>query len=306
MSPAQYKFRSPGGLGNQLFAYYSALFTSTKADATVFLDMASVDRSHYKDRVSLLSFNLAANNLVISNAHGAHRRRNRYIIRLLKEAKLLTGLEKTVLFPPGLDSRQHFERFLFSGSNFQPRTITIEGYFSDFSFFDGVPREYQVLKLKNASSAFIQLSEQMKNQRTLAIHHRLGDFTELGSSVGLLSSDFYREALDLACDHKIRKVLVFSNDPENSKSLFRNWGIVDSRISWIGPDELPDPAETLLLMSRANSIICSNSTFSYWAAKLSSTDDTSIFYPHEFRRDNLANVLNIPREWKPLDSRWHC
>jgi hypothetical protein len=145
----------------------------------------------------------------------------------------------------------------------------------------------------------------MRSQRTLAIHHRLGDFTELGSSVGLLSSEFYKEAIELSCDSKMKKILVFSNDPESSKSLFRNWGYVDSRISWIGPKDLPDPAETLLLMSMANSIICSNSTFSYWAAKLSSTDETSIYYPHEFRRDNLANVINIPGKWKPLASRWH-
>ena len=305
MSPARYKFRISGGLGNQLFAYYCALFASTKVDIDIFLDLASVDRSHYKDGVSLLSFNLAADKLAFTNSFGPNTRRNRYINRLMKEAKILTGLEKTMLFPPGLDSKQQFERFLFSGSYFDPRTVAIEGCFSDFSFFDGVPREFQTLKLKNPSGEFDQLSEQMRNQRTLAIHHRLGDFTELGSSVGILSSEFYKEALELVCNSEIKKILVFSNDPENSKSLFRNWGIDDSRISWIGPEELPDPAETLLLMSMANSIICSNSTFSYWAAKLSSTDVTSIYYPHEFRRDNLANVLNIPGEWKPLDSRWH-
>lgn len=306
MPPARFKFRIPGGLGNQLFAYYGALFASLKVDVDVFLDLASVDRNHYKSGVSLLSFDLAEDKLAITNSILPNTRRNRYINRLIKDAKRLTGLEKTLLFPPGLDSRQQIERFLFSRSYFYPRTVNIEGYFSDFSFFDGVPREFQTLKLKNASNAFDELSAQTRNQRTLAIHHRLGDFTELGSSVGILSSEFYKEALDLAGDSKMKKILVFSNDPENSKSLFRNWGIGDSRISWIGPEDLPDPAETLLLMSMANSIICSNSTFSYWAAKLSSTDDTSIFYPKEFRRDNLANVLNIPGNWKPLASMWHC
>jgi hypothetical protein len=305
MSFAPYKFRIRGGLGNQLFAYYCALFASGNFRRDVILDLAYVDRSHYKEGVSLLSFNLAENQMTIKNSVGHKSSRSRYLNRLAREAKSLTGLEKTFVFPPGLDSREHLEKFMSPTFPTRPRSLIIEGYFSDFSFFDGVSRHYQTLSLSKPSRAFHYFSDQIRNTPTLAIHHRLGDFTELESSVGILSSEFYREAIDSAFGSHIKQILIFSNDPKLSESSFRKWGMIDSRLSWIGSEELPDPAETLLLMSMADTIVCSNSTFSFWAAKLSTPDRTSIYYPETFRRDNLANILSIPRHWRPLASKWH-
>jgi hypothetical protein len=216
----------------------------------------------------------------------------------------LTNSGRVKTFEPGYDSKAQVDEYFYSIGNDFSKSRTINGYFADFAFYDSLPDTTRLLRLRKPTEHFKLLSKSFDNHRSIAIHHRLGDFLELGQSVGILSKKFYSDALDEIILGDFEKIVIFSNDIEKSKFLFGAWGINSPKFSWLGPQDLVDPAETMLLMSKANSIICSNSTFSFWAARLSCGDASTIRYPAQFRKDDFGSIHNVPKRWVPVQSSW--
>ena len=121
-------------------------------------------------------------------------------------------------------------------------------------------------------------------------------------SVGVLDDQYYFRALSqLSNQTSIESALIFTNDSEYAFRRIQNWNLKNYSI--ISPKLLPDPAESLDLMSRCRYIITSNSTFSFWAAKLSS-NKSMIWTPDTWRRDGLGSITNLPKEWKSVPSSW--
>jgi hypothetical protein len=304
MRPSIYKFKVPGGLGNQLFAYYSALYTSKKVVRDVIIDFSTVDRTHFTNGIALLSFNLAVEELSVTNSLPSSSIYIEKFRRLKRQIISRTFLERVETFTPGLDTKSELDKYLDSNTSDNSKKVTIEGYFSDFAFYDEIPKALRSLRLTESSAEFRKYSRLLENERTLAIHHRLGDFLSLGDSVGILSKLYFKDALERANTKEFERILIFSNDPVKSESLFSEWKIKAPKMAWMGPGELPNPAETLSLISLSDSVICSNSTFSFWAAKLKSATNNSIFYPSLFRKDAYTEIFSIPRDWIPVPSKW--
>ena len=301
---SQYKFRVPGGLGNQLFSYFCALYVAQSLNSKSVLDLRSVDTSHFRNGIALLSLDTPRDYISISNA-----RRSSFIPSPLYERfkvkfASLSNSGRVKTFEPGYDSKAQVDEYFYSIGNDFSKSRTINGYFADFAFYDSLPDATRLLRLRKPTNHFKLLSKSFDNHRSIAIHHRLGDFLELGQSVGILSKKYYSEALDEVIPGDFEKVVIFSNDIEKSKFLFDTWGIKSPKFSWLGPQDLVDPAETMLLMSKANSIICSNSTFSFWAARLSNEGASKIQYPAQFRKDNFVAIQSLPKHWTPIDSNW--
>ena len=295
----------PGGLGNQLFVYFFSCYLSALTSSRVKLDFSSVDKTHYKNSIPLLEFNIDSNNLEISNT--SSRLENimqRNCIKRLKWIHQRIYFDKHQIFTPDKDSIDEFNRFLQELKTKKSNKILIEGYFGDFAFHDHLNAEVKALSLISRSENLSRFGLEFNRVKTIAIHHRLGDYQSLQSTMGLLGENYYREAIEKATATGGERCLVFSNEPELSKEIFRKWGFGDKSISWIGPQDLPSPAETLYLMSKASSIVCSNSTFSFWAAKLADEKKTTLFYPDSWRRDGKLSVRSIPLTWISIKSDW--
>ncbi len=96
-----------------------------------------------------------------------------------------------------------------------------------------------------------------------AMHIRLGDY--LKPSVDRsLSLSYYEKSLDI-CES--RQVLVFSDEPKKAFKLLKNVDS-DKELVFLDPPINSKAIESLNLMSNANQIICSDSTFSWWGATL--------------------------------------
>ena len=300
----RYKFRVPGGLGNQLFSYFCATYLANTLNRKSLLDLRSADTSHFRNGIGLLSIEFPPDYVSISNV----RRSNFLPAPLYEQFKIkvdsLMNSGRVKTFEPGCDSKADVDEFLDSISHDFSKSRTINGYFADFAFYDSSPDAARTLRLRQPSNHFKLLSKSFENHRSMAVHHRLGDFLELGQTVGILSKKYYSDALDQMTLHDFEKIVIFSNDTEKSKFLFDAWGMNSPKFCWLGPQDLVDPAETMLLMSKANSIICSNSTFSFWAARLSCERTSKIKYPSQFRKDDLVRVLSLPARWNPVHSSW--
>ena len=296
----------PGGLGNQLFSYFMALYVKENTIAAVELDFRNTDRVHYKNSISLLDFDLNFTELELAKKSKRTVFKSSQIFQSTAYKKIVGKIDKkrSILFRPGFDSKNHVHDFLETWQGSHRFKIKIEGYFGDFAFYDHLKEKTRALELLNPSKKFRELSLRIESLQAVAIHHRLGDFINLSESVGLLGKKFYSEAINQALSFGCKNLLIFSNQPKLSKAIFESWGLTDTKIDWIGPETIRSPAETLVLMSKASAIVCANSTFSFWAAKLSEKSNSKIYFPALWRRDKVEGIRSIPRQWTPIATDW--
>jgi hypothetical protein len=147
----------------------------------------------------------------------------------------------------------------------------------DFAWKNQARLRLETSQIRNPSNLFSQLMEEMADIPTCVIHVRLGDYRELARVYGQSSDDFIQAAIGRIRSYDmLERVWVFSDSPKDLMLReFKNLTI--ERV--IGPDDLPRPIENLVLMSKANSIIASNSSFSWWAGCLS-REGTRVVAPY--------------------------
>ena len=297
----------PGGLGNQLFSYFFALYLKSKVRATVTLNFSNVDKSHYKSSISILAFDLSQSGLKIDKISNSRLLELRQWMMLKVYKRLVRKLRKKShhVFEPGKDKPSNIDDFLDAWTSSKKYKVKLDGYFGDFFYFDNLNEKNRKIEILNPSGVFLNYCAQFRLNNVLAIHHRLGDFLELQNSIGLLGRRYYAEALERSQYLQFSKVVIFSNQTEISKEIFLSWKILHREVEWLGPEDLSNPAETLILMSKANAIVCSNSTFSFWAAKFADLSRSQIFYPDKWRMDGLEGVGSISNEWSPIKSDWN-
>jgi hypothetical protein len=133
-----------------------------------------------------------------------------------------------------------------------------------------------------------------------ALHLRLGDFEVLSDTYGELMSVYlpgvgkYLDSLS----GSFTRVILFSDEPLRAKEALRGsyHGEVDLASSFCSTTE-----EEFRLMMDAKAIAISNSTFSWWAARLGSA--VSVLYPEPFRGPQLRlPQYRIPTGWIGVNS----
>ncbi len=274
-----------GGLGNQLFSYFFALYVKSLIKTDVGISFLHTDRSEHHSQLSLLDFDISPE-IHLSNLKNRsllYKTFQGYLVDKYTLSDDMTANPELVLEIIKSKGKSH-----------------IRGNFGSFFYFDQLLEPQKTLLLKQESSSFIAHSEMVRGTKSIAVHHRLGDYLDISSSVGLLGPNYYKFAIQAV--GPTDKIFVFSNDPEYSETLFHKWGIADERMTWIKRNYFANPGETLMAMSRSSSIICSNSTFSFWAAKLGSSND--VIAPAQFRRDALGDVKCIPKAWTSHNPHW--
>lgn len=105
----------------------------------------------------------------------------------------------------------------------------------------------------------------------VAVHVRLGDFRAYANGAYLLGAKYYRAALR-ATVRRGDRVALFSDEPEQALRLIEGCGIDRDRLRNFATQA---PAWDLVRMSHFSRLVCSNSSFSWWAA-LSSRAETVI------------------------------
>ncbi|MEY4990631.1 MAG: hypothetical protein RIS08_857 [Actinomycetota bacterium] len=124
----------------------------------------------------------------------------------------------------------------------------------------------QVANVVNPSSAFNQLSEEIKEDKAIAVHLRQGDYLNLKHIYGSSSMSFLKNALEDQLDEALsRKIWLFTDTPSSTPKDLLEY-LQPKRI--IGPGDLSRPLENLVLMSQATAFVAANSSFSWWAAFL--------------------------------------
>jgi Glycosyl transferase family 11 len=294
-------FDMPGGIGNQLFALFAARYIQEQTDDSCTLQFSTIDPKHSLGMYDIRLFQLEKEEL--TNVFSNFKRGLRFAYYpnnlIMRRAVGIFHNRHIKNFPLNEDRINDVNLFMKSRKWGGRIPLRISGYFGDFGFYDYLPKKRKTLVLQNPSSNFRQLFDFISNSRTLGIHLRLGDYQENWKTVGLLGDQYYSQSLN-HMGKNFDHYLVFTNDKPEARRRIRNWRFAKS-ISVLDEGFI-NPVEDLVLLSSCSAIITANSTFSFWAAKLSSSQN--IIFPREWRKDLTTVVSGIPKTWKSVESYW--
>ena len=144
---------------------------------------------------------------------------------------------------------------------------------------------------------FDHMKQRAQRARPLVVHVRLGDYTTI-PGVGIPDLDYYSRAIGEA----VRQVdpdsiWLFSDDPQGAVAL------VPSEVQGLDiqvvepPQECSHPATVMSVMSMATGFVLANSTFGYWAARLSECPGANIFVPDPWFPHGPEIRDLIPPDW---------
>jgi hypothetical protein len=174
------------------------------------------------------------------------------------------------------------------------KPLAINAYCADPAYFDNVADVVasSVRNIRNPSDWFHLTQSRIVEERPIGIHIRLGDYENLSHVYGSIRTAFLRRAV--AQMKEIQPdcpIWIFSDDPARAKEILQGQVEFDHLVE---PPETSRPLENLLLLSQCQGLICTNSTFSWWAAFLGHRFDNRVIFPRPLYPNN--NFLE-PKRW---------
>jgi hypothetical protein len=176
--------------------------------------------------------------------------------------------------------------------------VELVGYFQSWRYVESVAAEVRMAigAIEPRSPAFRRLQSEIGSEPFIAVHARRGDYVGLERFHGLVSEGYLVEA------HRrlvgvAERCLLFTDDPTWAPSAE-----LGAQLRIVRPADLPDPFETLLLMSRARGLAIANSSFSWWAAWLGDAPGRPVIAPSPwFTAPHLDTRDLLPPHWHVLD-----
>ena len=263
--------RIEGGLGNQMFQYAYGLFLARKHNVPLVLDITSY----------------------------AAKPANGFLLDRFQIDAQFAGPQEWRQFPYkyldsqfrnwhswlGLAQGLHLVKekpFGFHAKHLHaPNQSYVVGYWQSERYFPNL--RDQLLKQFRPhvplSDDTLRLCEYMRNENSIAIHVRRGDYLSNPVNVKLyreLGADYYRSCInDWAAHHRQARVYIFSNDMAWCKAN------LDLKLpaTFVEHTTGQTAYEDLWMISQAACCVIANSTFSWWGAWLNQRPDKTIYAP---------------------------
>jgi hypothetical protein len=226
-----------GGLGNQLFGLAAGIEQATRLGC----------------------------NLVLLNHNFKHGEGRSFWLSKLDLPEFI----KIASAPPRLRIGKKRAVFKERGFNYdagvlgvRPGTV-MEGYFQSPLYFHQTQELISSIVFPSTRSEPLG---QLAGREFAAIHVRRGDYLlpETRLFHGLAGRDYFERGLSLLERlHGKQGIVAFSDSPEY---VAREFGDLDFAIEFFDPARQTDDLATLRSMGRADRLVMSNSSFSWWAA----------------------------------------
>ena len=273
-----------GGLGNQLFQYFAAKYVQNTSGCELSFDFTHIESKKAHADSDIRDFAFFNNEVAISrspvNPMGEFVLRGRnYLARKSDFSSRMFKLDAPGNNEPNI-------------SNHIKDNWRLEGYYQDFKYyFEHLKRNpnfnWELIHLKHEFSATL---ENYRPRKVLSLHLRGGDYLKTPTLYKQLDANYYDRAIrHLRSIFSEEQIIVYTDDVEHARRILR--GIDDLKYE-IAPEL--SPSETLLLLSNSKGIITSNSTFSAWAAVISS-DESHIVGPAEWFSNRRLSQPTLSR-----------
>jgi len=260
-----------GGLGNQLFGWAAGFVLSQKLGCDLIVDKSNLRQRGYQLDYFNFSNDLKTTNKSFAGIKGI---KNRIYGNIFEE--------KSFEYDPSFE-------YVIS-----PKTL--RGYFQSWKYHTGFENEIyaQVRGLIFESPELQALTNKYPFEDLIGVHVRRGDYKALEQYHGTIKSDYYKTATEtIESVGKIAsKFIVFSDEPEEAKT------VLPGAVAYIGPSELPSPAENMVLMSRCRALIGANSSFSLWAGLIMEPDSKIRIFPKPwFAEKSISDGDLVPKHF---------
>ena len=284
-----------GGLGNQLFCYFAGYDLATRTSSGLELDVTDIRSGISAHAVSIESLSLPGNFTTSGSSRFFSKLKLRdVLVRISRKFDVPILLSKKVLISKEIGFDKNIMGVIPGSSLF--------GYFQTYRHFFLYKHEFQDVCLKNPSSWFKENLQRMRLEKAVAVHVRRGDYSGLADTYGLLSADYYKQAMNIILEFVPNSIFwVFSDDLDLAELLLKN--VLPSNTFWVRPPADHDAAETMLLMANASGNIIANSTFSWWGAALNSNGGPVVAPSQWFK--SMPDPIDLYHpDWIKAESSW--
>jgi hypothetical protein len=287
-----------GGLGNQLFGLSAGLFLSRKTSTPLKLNLSQIGVGGTDHGKSINEFQIPKSyfndSKKVSLKPSFIGRVSNKIAREFPAYKKTRDSFNGIYTATELGFESEFE------SLGEPRYI--KGYFQTHLYADFVRSELrELIILKTESDWYLNKLREIEKSQPIAIHMRRGDYVRLREEFGVLDVQYYIDLISSLTEKNIRPIWIFTDSPELVRKEIKGTNLQDAII--IEPPSESSPNESMLLISRCNTIVMSNSTFSWWASYLSA-EGTLIYSPSKWFKGRTDPLRLIPPNWSTALSIW--
>jgi hypothetical protein len=298
-----------GGLGNQLFQFAAGINHSAKHGCKLVLDETSSNiRRNCNGNADLLSF----------QSHKFSTIRMQVLYKTIIEK--VTGRVIRYYLGSKKPRELHFSRFFlifiqsamltfyfkkiikvwratkigYEQINFSNYSNYLIGYFQSYKYASDPYTNSVMRGLKVSSQSIDSYRDLCVLDKPLIVHVRLGDYLN-EPSFGLLSEEYYSNSiLFMMQNYNFKSIHVFSDDIESAKDFIpEDFHSICRWMDGVGETSVT----TLEKMRFGSAYIIANSTFSWWGAFLSYSENPPVIAPKPwFIGINEPNEL-IPPHW---------
>jgi hypothetical protein len=287
-----------GGLGNQLFGLAAGLYLARKTSTKVRLNLSQIGIGGTNHGKSIRDFQIPEDyfldSIKISLKPDFLSRVSNKIARELPTYKKIRDSINEIYTATELGFEREFEGLTL------PRYI--KGYFQTYIYADSIkPELRELLVLRSGSDWYFRKVIEIDKVQPIAIHMRRGDYVKLKDDFGVLDIQYYAGLVNNLRKSSVRPIWIFTDSPQLVSKEIEGTILRDATI--IEPPVESSPSESMLLISKCNTIVMSNSTFSWWASYLS-REGTEIYAPSKWFKGRNDPEKLIPPEWNRSFSVW--
>lgn len=291
-----------GGLGNQIFQYAAASTLSELRDKDeIVIDVDSYklakDRKYELYKFDFPFIHIAAEKekksftfrtvkaLLHWYANYSVRNEGVFSIKFYKYIKVI--LNKLGIY---ISCVNDYEDVPITSNMLKRKNIYLYGYFQ----YPQYAYQLKNVSLKYTSREYELWRDKNTEGEHVCVHIRLGDYRQ-DTFFGICTKAYYYKALKYLADKIEYPVFhIFSDDMEIVKKEFKfEFPVIYEEEKNIG--------ECLMKMSLCKHFILSNSTFSWWAQRLSKYKNKIVVAPAKWYRDKNIKFYLYDKNWKLME-----
>ncbi|WP_163407787.1 alpha-1,2-fucosyltransferase [Flavobacterium ajazii] len=286
-----------GGLGNQMFQYAFANILAKKNKNQIVIEDSIYKLTDKREGYTPRNFELSIFD-------------NEYVFAKKSDVLLFDNLSfinkvkrKLKLNYPKKFNEPTFE-FSVKANSLKSPVFAI-GYFQSFKYFKGFENDIKdlfIFPINKLSPKNIDLVPLLKNQNTVAVHIRRGDYITdaiTNQFHGSCSFEYYTEAISLITSQLENPTFVFFSD--DSEWVKENFEDFEFNKIFVDHNKGSDSWMDMFLMSICSHNIIANSSFSWWSAWLNNNPKKKVVAPKNWFQIKEIDINSIiPEEWITL------
>ena len=309
-----------GGLGNQLFQYAAGNYISKNfGKKLVFEKEIGQPRLNTKGRPSIFSLvnEYGVETFRFEKFKVVFRRFTNFLLRvsLMENRTSIAAINKSmatfvlkIFSRYFISSERKFQIIIPTELGFQKirvkgEALFVRGYFQSYKFINCDKSLAQMMSLRpiSYSNKLSELTKEIKLKSVLIVHLRLTDYLDL-EEFGIPSVKYYLNAInEVRTYSSVEEIWLFSDQPDLAGEIFKTEELPKIRVI----DNLGlDDSEVWELIRYGSAYVIGNSSFAWWAAKLSYQQNAIVVCPNPWFKKIKEPSHLIPQNWLRRDAEF--